>query len=567
MGIKFFKSYCRKNGCEGTFKIFERSNYIYKKENKNTLILVDTSSLMFEIFGRFQHNLEEVFNFIVRMKEVCDKNHIELVFVLEGSAPQSKINELIKRAYQIVNEAIDFFEEPRTMEENKTVIYPFLFRPFLLFLEKVGFELIRAHGETDQRVIVEAINRKAYAIVSNDTDFYLSAVRHILFSDSFFQTIDKVSKRKIPYLSFEIQGIYTDKAKGKLKLAPNMYPFFSCLAGNDYTKSFSEDLFDKLKISEIKAHQHNFDKICSYLKQFKGDVETLQQTLCDALESEDDKKMLLFGLDQVRRMLTSKEEEIIEVEGLDLTNTKKRFSVVRGSLGVQLFYPPYCKIDEICVYNICTSLRKVLYDFVKPNSEIVEYYFDREKDIEESCIVKTDDHKSKDIIEICLRLGYQNEVIDVVKQSLNNEIDWWKTVYLLGIKYIEMKRETFEGFDFLMYEWYYLCKCYRTNHQPSAPFKGFADQRLPVHMYNYFSMILFYLNEIVIDLCDISPDYVYQLKSPFINEFANDYIVQRNTLNECIEKLRTEDEFFNFVCELFSTSKLLNTTKQLQIEE
>ena len=68
MGIKFFKTYCKKNNCETTFKLFERSNHVFEKDKQNTVIIVDSSSLLFEVFGRFQHNLEDVFDFIIRLK-------------------------------------------------------------------------------------------------------------------------------------------------------------------------------------------------------------------------------------------------------------------------------------------------------------------------------------------------------------------------------------------------------------------------------------------------------------------------------------------------------------------
>ena len=85
MGIRYFKTYCHDNHCETKFKLFERSNYIYNKNKKNTVIIIDASSFIFEIFKRFNHNFQLVQEYFQRIKQVCEKNHLELIFISELS--------------------------------------------------------------------------------------------------------------------------------------------------------------------------------------------------------------------------------------------------------------------------------------------------------------------------------------------------------------------------------------------------------------------------------------------------------------------------------------------------
>ena len=41
-------------------------------------------------------------------------------------------------------------------------------------------------------------------------------------------------------------------------------------------------------------------------------------------------------------------------------------------------------------------------------------------------------------------------------------VEWWIVVLLLSFDYLKMNYENFEYFEFLLYEWYYLCLNYET---------------------------------------------------------------------------------------------------------
>ncbi|EKE38014.1 hypothetical protein ENUP19_0085G0096 [Entamoeba nuttalli] len=542
MGISKLKTYL--SPYTRRLKLFWIAEKYFYQKKRETVLIVDSSSFIFDLLLHFNHDLQAVENFLKDLKVICGEHYISLIFVREGINPSRKATELIRRIEQSVTTRNNFFESPHTVKQANIQICILHIRTAYHLIVKAGFQLIRAYSEADPFIIANSIKRKAYAIISMDTDFYLSSALNVIFPYQFITSILLACSKKKPLNQITFDGICCEECKRKINVSSTFIPYFSCLCGNDFTKSFNQKLLKKLGL----CFNYNtvIPTVIDFIQSFTGDENDLHHHILNLLDNDEEKEQFENGIYQINRLARYIPEKPVIIPGIDLYNTEHSYSTTLGAWSIASKHSPLCYPNYLSPLKATRKIRKIIYSIFKPNSTITEYYDDGEKKQHTVHSKKLD---NGDIYWWLKSIGFDDSIFDFVNLSMNNELPWWKTVFAIVMKYISTNCPNFKHYNFLLYEWYVICRDYPNLKRFSNIKIPGEDHRDPVHLFNYFHSVCFDFNEVLIDYVNISPDYLIPLTVPCIYQFVNEFIIQSN-VDSKIDLLISEDNFFAKLCQL-----------------
>ncbi|KAL7721389.1 Asteroid domain-containing protein [Entamoeba marina] len=479
------------------------------------------------------------------MSITCQQHHINLIFVFDGMTQTIKIDESLSRLSSQTKDVFKFFDSPNSISSLKTTIHSCHKRLLKYLLMKYNFECIRAYSEADPVIIEICIKRKAYGVVTSDSDFYLSSAGKVFSHDSFVRVFAKLQRNPmIPFYKLYFQGISVENVKKFIGIRDDLIPMFCCLVGNDFTKSFCIKLRKAISIYEPKTI---IEEVTNYLKTFKNNESSLIQLIKGRI-SPHTAISLDNALVQTKRMfsISHRKQEPLPIPLSKFPTCKYSFSVIVGSFSVSVRAASKCSPLYLSPLTATERIRQLSYSLYKPNCEVIEYYNDGNNSVKDGHRVVVGDHKSGDLLWWLSELGYTNKFINFIDDCMLKNVEMWKLVFVIIIKYIELYCKDFPLFQFFVYQWYSLCLQFPSDFQIKS-YNGKNDHRLPIHMYDYFHEISFQLSEIIIDVLDFPSDFQSQLFYPNIQHFCKCYDEIGDSLSKS-EELATADEFYSNIC-------------------
>ncbi|ELP93962.1 hypothetical protein EIN_181090, partial [Entamoeba invadens IP1] len=516
--------------------------YFYKYREP-TVIVVDANSLLFQVMTTFNHSVESVDTYFTNLKFLCDRFHVELIFVSDGLTPCDKIAECIHRVEEGAKIVKDFFASPHSIREVKNHLFQLEKRAFYLSLSK-HFESIRANGEADQLIVKMSIQKYAYAIVTNDSDFLLANVGGVINCRSFVRATTLALKNRSPQAVF-FDVFNTNVIRKYIDLPSDFLPVFSCLCGNDFTKTFCTDT--RIALGIVKRSDFGFDETINFIKEYPGSPNDLVQTIINSL-TEEDSELMIKGLESAEEMQKIVDVREVTIPGINISDTCHSWSNVLSAWSIATKVPSYCDPQYENPLKTTSKVRKLLYDVYKPNSQIVEHYDDHITPIPIGFVVVSNREFGGDIFWWLRKLDFDNNVINFFARGLKGEFDMWKAVFCVCIVYHRQHVQC-NFFEFLCFEWYYLASWYQNKKQIEYLSED-RDHRIPLHVFSSFHVICYDLMEVIIDACNISPNFYIQFASPNVYQFVSDF-EQQETLKNTFQSLACGDYVFTEILQMF----------------
>ncbi|BFU20897.1 hypothetical protein, conserved [Entamoeba histolytica] len=560
MGVAHLTTFLRH--LEKGFPLFLIAEKYYKETTNNTKLIIDGSGFMFQILEECNSDMFSLDQFFKKMYSICLLNHIQLIFVFDGMTQPIKFHESISRLIQQSKENKKFFSKPSTVNELPITIFSGLKRSIKYLLLKYGFECVRAYAEADPVIIEKSVEVNAYGVVTSDSDFYLSKANIVFNTSNFIKLFLKViNERNHPNLKIYFKGIRTSDVISYFNFNKDFIPLFSCICGNDFTKSLSRKLRKRLNIVE---NINVINDVVNYFRKTEFTPITLLNFLQSTL-SKNDFDLLKAALKQINRMCcitppsieTIRKEEVSPLPPEKFPNCYYSFSITLSAISVASFPSLRCwdKFDSPAF--VCSKIRSLLYSLVQPNSEVIEYFDNKSNDVRIGHSIKTGINVDGDLCHWLDLLKFPIKSIQLVQKWKDNCVEFWKIMTFITMKYIQIYSSDFSNFAFCVVTWYSLCSQYPNVYQPPEyrP-KRKVDHRMPIHLFTYIHGISYHLLEIVIDRCDIDYHFVEQFYSPNLYTFSKIYDKSNtDTLFLRLDELCKNDEIFNEICDALNLKK------------
>lgn len=499
------------------------------------------------------------------MAEVCAKIRIDLVFVFDGMVEKMKKEECLQRQQQKVKEVLKFFMEPHSVYDLSINIPRGFARVLRYTLLKYNFTCVRAYSEADPVIVEEYIKRNGYGVVTNDSDFLLSVVNVFFTHSDFMKTLlwcyNKLETLNPKRVLF--RGIAKSDVIKALSIRKCYFPLFSCLCGNDFTKGMARKL---RRILGIPEGEDTINDVTDYFRATKDSPDDIIEVLRRRLNEGEYMQLSMAILEAERMMRIIKvQHEEIPLSKEQYPNCTYSFSTIIDSFTVPVLIPSYNIPSYSSSVAVAKPLRALIYSVFHEGKVIKEYYYDKiDSPVknEEGCemtVPKAVEHY-KDPISWINRIPYTPEARAFILSCFEKGLPMEKTVYAMALLFISNNTDEFPSLKTLAYEWYHLMMsphtASRRGRKPKSMKKNsHCDHRIPVHQFGYFHYVVFCLNEILIDFCNVQNDYIIPLFNPSVTRYCISYNADTPSIDQLVDKLRKEDDFFNQLSEVLDINK------------
>ncbi|KAL7714745.1 XPG N-terminal domain-containing protein [Entamoeba marina] len=522
---------------------------------KNSCIIVDSDSILFELL---YYSTIEVHGILNYLKCISNKLNIQFIFIFDGMYPTQKLNELIKRKQQKIQEINKVFNEPFQLNRIKYK-YPSTYdRYIMLLLTFYGFETIHSNYESDSLIPKYAHYYNSQVIVSCDSDFYILDIPYVINTQSFIKTLYIYNSNfDNIHLKVQIKFKVYDTAYIKntlINIQDTLLPIFSVLTGNDYSIHFYKELCKEIGIQ----YENDDEIITSVIKWLQNktsfdDVQQFIQTTVNKESYDLFNEAIQMTLNTSSKQYDEKEEQFdIDIDPWVYIHCKKLHSIARHGCfqTVPLFSELYIHPLRKSPYVISIPLRQFIYGLYDINNNIQEIYQkDGDLIINNPCkplehlgLSNFLKHSRMQRISIVLNeLNITNQLLIELWDMCLTDNNEWKAVLLTSLYYwkiygdytIDELFHFFHTFMIMIYNNY----SYSSN--PNA------DYRLPLHLYSSYFLILWHFAEILIDICDISTNFILVIMVD-IQNFCKAFDVESNSVVDIDNEAQYNEMYYYF---------------------
>ena len=310
MGISHLMSFIEH--LEKGFPIFSIAKTYYEKTKQNTVLVIDSGGFYFSFFSHVNNDVFTMNEFIQKIAEINKIYHIELIFVFDGMNQLVKIDESLKRLTLQIKQNRKFFTEKGNVNDMPRGLFSGMKRTLRYLLMKHGIECVRAYSEADPIIVQVAKERKAYGIVSDDSDFVLSDVFHVFGHSHFLRFYEHVifNKKEKDPMKIGMFGYDVRDIQKYIGIQKQFYPLFCLLCGNDFTKKIAGNLRKKLNITAqynpSKNPNENINiltikKVIGYLKKCKQPIPQIIEKMMNG-QTDEIKNQIQMAVEQTNKM-------------------------------------------------------------------------------------------------------------------------------------------------------------------------------------------------------------------------------------------------------------------------